>query len=49
MTFMMITQHNAWRHDAMIHCDFDTIQSKKKIIIVAYNIYYLVKIFSLTI
>jgi hypothetical protein len=27
-------------HDASIHCDFDTLQNKAKIIIADYNIYY---------
>jgi hypothetical protein len=39
MGFMMITQHNAWWHDALIHCDFNTLQSKMKIIIIVKNIY----------
>jgi hypothetical protein len=43
MGFMMITQHNAWLHDALIHCDVDTLQKNMKIIIVVYNIYYKVK------
>jgi hypothetical protein len=38
MGFMMITQHNALWDDAFIHCDFNTLQSKMKIIIATYNI-----------
>jgi len=43
MRFIMITQHNAWWHDASIHCDFDTLQNITKIIITANNIYYQIK------
>jgi hypothetical protein len=39
MGYMMITQHNALWDDASIHCDFNTLQSKMKIIIATYNIY----------
>jgi len=30
-------------HDASIHCDFETLQNRVKIIIVDYNIYYKMK------
>ncbi len=39
MGFMMATRHNALWDDALIHCDFNTLQSKIKIIVATYNIY----------
>jgi hypothetical protein len=47
MRFIIITQYNAWCHDASINCDFDTPQNKiKNIFTNNFTIFSQVHIFS---